>query len=76
MIAAPSARIHGAVTAGQAYIYGSSPVRFKYATPNLTGQWWENFDYAKDIQYVRVSVVGLAVYEPCSVVAALVDWSP
>jgi hypothetical protein len=66
----------GVSTAGEAWVYGSSPVHYRYVTPDWNGYDFEQFDFTRDIQTVRVEGVGIAVFEPCSVVAARVDYTP
>ena len=60
----------GTTTSGISWVYGSSPVHYKYFTPNWSGEWWENFDFRRDEYRVRIDGVGIAIFEPCSVVAA------
>jgi hypothetical protein len=60
----------GAASSGAVWVYGSSPVHYKYLTPDWSGQMWENFNYRRDQFLVRVDGLGIAVFEPCSVVAA------
>lgn len=60
----------GAVNPGRTWIYGSSPVHFRYTTPDWTGYDWENWIKTHNDQIVREDGVALIAFEPCSVVAA------
>ena len=66
----------GTVTAGETWIYGSSPVHFKYQTPDWSGYDFENWVRDHNDQIVRKDGIAIAVFEPCSVVAAKVDYTP
>jgi hypothetical protein len=65
----------GVVTTNTAWIYGSSPVHFLYQTPNWSGFDWENIDFTRNEITMRVDGIAIAVFEPCSVVASLVNYA-
>lgn len=60
----------GAVNAGRTWIYGSSPVVYRYTTPDWTGYDWENWIKTHNDQIVRRDGMAIIAFEPCSVVAA------
>ena len=66
----------GTVVTGNSYIYGSSPVHYKYETLTMNGMDFENFDFTNDVQTVRVDGIAVVAFEPCSVVAARADFTP
>lgn len=65
-----------AVANGEVWIYGSGPVFAKYS-PNITWGTLNNevIDFTRDQWNLAVQQVGIAIFEPCSVVAAKVDTS-
>lgn len=65
----------GTEVGGFRYVYGSSPVHFKYMTPMFYGDDFENWITTHNDQVVRVAGYGIAVWEPCSVVAARVSFA-
>ncbi len=64
-----------APVAGELWIYGSGPVFVKYdeAVTIIGQRGWENADIRRNKFMVDAEIYGLAIFEPCSVVAALVD---
>ena len=60
----------GTTSTAISWVYGSSPVHYKYVTPNWSGEWWENYRFDHDEYRIRIDGVGIAIFEPCSVVAA------
>jgi hypothetical protein len=66
----------GTVTAGETWVYGSSPVHFKYQTPDWSGYDFENWVRDHNDLLVRKDGIAIAVFEPCTVVAAKVDYTP
>lgn len=62
--------------AGEIWIYGSGPVFAKYSDVIRYNQFdHEQIDFTRDQWNVNVQQYGIAIFEPCSVVAALVDTS-
>lgn len=64
-----------AVVAGELWIYGSGPVFHKMA-PGF--RWFDDaqsVDITRNIRRVQVQQYGIAIFEPCSVVAAKLDTS-
>ena len=66
----------GAVTAGVSYAYASGPVWYEAETINIRGADWQQFNYVHDDVIIRWDVVGLVAFEPCTVAAVQVDYSP
>jgi hypothetical protein len=65
----------GVVTAATPYIYGSGPVM--YATgERLVVEGWENMQWGRNIVGFSSMETAVVAYEPCTVVAALVDMTP
>lgn len=64
----------GVFTSGVAWIYGSSCVHYRYLAPDWHGYDFENLNFTHNDQIVRAEVVGVAVFEPCSVICAKVDY--
>lgn len=63
------------VVAGETWIYGSGPVFYK-TSPDI--RWFDDaqsVNLARNIRSVSVQQYGLAIFEPCSVVAAKLDTS-
>ena len=58
----------GVITSGVAWVYGSSCVHYRYLRPDWQGYDFENINFAHNDQTVRVEGIGVAVFEPCSVV--------
>lgn len=64
------------VVAGQKWIYGSGPVFARYAPLlNFTALPNEEIDFTRNNRLVQAIQPGIAIFEPCSVVAALIDTS-
>jgi hypothetical protein len=65
-----------AVVAGEQWIYGSGPVAYKASSFETIGLGYETFDRARNVQYAYGHQFAVAIFEPCSVVAARVDVTP
>jgi hypothetical protein len=69
----PSPMTH-TVVASESWIYGSGPVFYKLDDfVNIIGAPWENFNFRHDDVIIHAEQYGLAIFEPCSVVAAKVE---
>jgi hypothetical protein len=66
----------GADVDGEAWVYGSSPVHFKYMTTDWFGLDFENRVVDRNVQVVRAHGIGIVAFEPCSVVAVRIDRTP
>lgn len=73
--AGPSPTANG-IVAGEVWIYGSGPIFAKIDdVVNIDGAPWEEIDLSVNVMNVHGSQFALAIFEPCSVVAAVVDVS-
>lgn len=64
-----------AVAAGQKWIYGSGPVFAHYSATFNHATAPQTVKLSRNIRSVQVEQYGIAIFEPCSVVAAQVDTS-
>jgi hypothetical protein len=65
-----------AIVDGEVWIYGSGPIFVKLDDViNINGAPWEEIDLTRNVMEVNGSQFALAIFEPCSVVAAVVDVS-
>lgn len=68
--------VTGDVADGELWVYGSGPVFAQYAGPiTFNGLNNEVIDFTRDQWNVKVEQYGIAIFEPCSVVAAKIDTS-
>lgn len=69
--------VTGEIVAGETWIYGSGPVMAKYDDAvTIVGQRdWERMNMTRNRFMVDAELYGIVFFEPCSVVAAVVDTS-